>query len=204
MLYVQLTVSEATQWNHKELVWSFVSCSYMRRPLIHIHYGIETISSSPKWSKHCSLHCRGCCYRQTARYWILWISGRGMMLSNIISENLGIGLGAIGCIASYNYLIILIDWSQWLDMCWKEDPRGFTWCWKCWCWRHSQKVCAGVSADVWPSSPQHYTVPGCVFPPQLPTPCAADGETWWKSRWISWNSSKHPSSPEAIAAWRRS
>ena len=23
-------------------------------------------------------------------------------------------------------------------------------------------------------------VPGCVFPPQLPTPCVADGDTRWK------------------------
>ena len=172
MLYVSLTVSETTLTR----VWSFYRI-YVQAT--DPHYGTETISSSPKWSKPWSLRCRGCCYWKTARYWVLWISGRGMMSSNM-SGNLA-RVGSYG-VSSYNCLIILIGWSQWLDMCWKEDPQGFTWCWKCWCWRHCWKVHAGVSADGWLSSPQHHTVPGCVFPPPTSN-CLC---CWWRDSMAAW------------------
>ena len=83
-------------------------------------------------------------------------------------------------------------------MCWQEDPWSSHWCWQCWNRKRCQKVRTGVSADVWPSSPQHHAVPGCVFPPQLPTPSAADGETGWEFRWTTRDSPQRPSSIEEI------
>ena len=42
-----------------------------------------------------------------------------------------------------------------------------------------------------------------VFPPQLPTPCAADGETGWEFRRTTRDSPQHPSSIEAIHSGER-